>query len=271
MLLSKLFPALPVLALLAGHVAAQTATSSPATIILGENSVLGYFDNGNGGLLSAQGPYGLSQTATVQSLSFWVEQAAGELVLGLYGAGPSNDCRGGALVAATAVFTPVQGWNTQPVLTQAQLPVGYYCLAYLPSDNNLSFRKGVSSGVSEIYNSWAFTMGLPATFLANPCCGSQSHWSFYATLAPPTLNISFNPPNPTVPADAAPGTVIATIQVSWSNGAPFTGTVAFGPPNGSDGGIFAIDGNLNVIVATNGPGLLGDANTTQNITVVATQ
>jgi hypothetical protein len=85
------------------------------------------------------------------------------------------------------------------------------------------------------------------------------------------LQLSFNPPNPSVAANARPGTVVTAIQVIWSNGQPFTGTVGFGPPYGSDGGVFAIDGNLNIIVASTGPGLAADTNTIQQVTIVAAQ
>jgi hypothetical protein len=244
------------------------------TITLGETARLGYLDNGNANLLLAQGPYGLTQAATIQSLSFYVVTAAGQIRLGVYDAGPNRDCKGGSLKAQTNGFSPkTNSWNTANVISQVQLPVGYYCLAYLPSSNNLSFTKGLTNGISEVNFSQSF-VPLPAKFSSSPAADPY-HWSFYATLAPvnapPTLNIAFNPPNPTIPANSSPGAVVAAINVTWSNGQPFTGTVAFGPPNGSDVGIFAIDGNFNVIVASNGPGVAGDGNTVQNVTVVATQ
>jgi hypothetical protein len=263
--------ALACLCLCSWHANAQS------TITLGETAALGYLDNGNANLLLAQGPYGLTQAATIQSLSFYVVTTAGQIRLGIYDAGPNRNCTGGSLKAQTSGFSlKSNSWNTANVISQVQLPVGYYCLAYLPSSNNLSFRKGLTSGISEVNFSQSFG-SLPAKFSSSPG-GDPYHWSFYATLAPvnappppPTLNIAFNPPNPTTPAKSPPGTVVAAIHVTWSNGQPFTGTVAFGPPNGSDGGTFAIDGNFNVIVASNGPGVAGDGNTVQNVTVVATQ
>jgi hypothetical protein len=85
-----------------------------------------------------------------------------------------------------------------------------------------------------------------------------------------TLTLSFSPPNPGIPANAPLGTVVATITPAWSDGSPFTGTLSFGPPYSNDQGVFAISGG-NLIVNPNGPGVSSDANTTLNVTIVATQ
>jgi len=66
------------------------------------------------------------------------------------------------------------------------------------------------------------------------------------------------------------GSVVATISATWSDGSPFTGTLSFAPPYSNDGAVFAISGN-NLIVNPSGPGLFADANTVQNVTIVATQ
>jgi hypothetical protein len=113
---------------------------------------------------------------------------------------------------------------------------------------------------------------MPATFAANPSGGDGFHWSLYATLTPGTAVpvISFNPPNPSVPASTPRGTVVATIQVTMSDGSPFTGVLGFGTPYENDNATFTISGS-NLIVNPSGPGLSADANTTQNVTVVAQQ
>jgi hypothetical protein len=85
-----------------------------------------------------------------------------------------------------------------------------------------------------------------------------------------TLTLSFNPPNPSVPANAALGSVVASISATWSDGSPFTGTLSFAQPYSNDQGVFAISGN-NLVVNPSGPGLSADANTVQNVTIVATQ
>ena len=74
--------------------------------------------------------------------------------------------------------------------------------------------------------------------------------------------------------DAVPlGTVIAAVTAAWSDGSPFTGTLAFGSPYADDGGTFALScqscATANIVVS--GLGLTGDGGTVQLITVTATQ
>ncbi len=156
--------------------------TAPATINVGQTAVLGTPDNGNANLLLAQ-PITLSQSATIQSESFWVTTAAGGLVLGLY-----RDNGGGypgALVATTAMFTPVVGWNTQSVVTPTLCAAGTYWLAYLPNNNSLGFRNdgtelgGPTRFVPQIFGA------MPLVFPAGGKGASQ--FSFYATfsLGPP--------------------------------------------------------------------------------------
>jgi hypothetical protein len=65
--------------------------------------------------------------------------------------------------------------------------------------------------------------------------------SFVPTEA--ALTLSFSPPNPSIPANAPLGTVVATINPTWSDGSPFTGTLSFAPPYSNDQGVFATSGN----------------------------
>jgi hypothetical protein len=243
------------------------------TIKLGETGILGSPDGGNANLLMGNGPYGLLQAATIQSLSFYVTTASGNLRLGIYDSGPNNTCASGSLKAQTNSFRPGSNkWNTANVVTKVQLPVGYYCVVALASSNSLGFRKGMTSGVNDPCA--GFTFGpMPATFPSNPICLDGFHWSLYATLDPaPTLSISFNPPNPSVPASSPAGTIIAQIIPAWSDGSQFTGALSCtSAPYYCDGGVFAIDGNNNLVVSAAGPGLSGDANTIQNITATAMQ
>jgi hypothetical protein len=51
---------------------------------------------------------------------------------------------------------------------------------------------------------------------------------------------------------------------------PFTGTLSFAQPYSNDQGIFALSGN-NLIINPSGPGLSAAPNSTQNVTIVATQ
>jgi hypothetical protein len=91
---------------------------------------------------------------------------------------------------------------------------------------------------------------------------------------PPSLTISFAPPNPSIAADTPPGTTVATVLVDWSddvNGShPFTGTIGFGQPYGNDGGVFALSGNA-IYLNPAGPGIANDAGTVQSITITAAQ
>jgi hypothetical protein len=155
-----------------------TPTPTPSTITIGETNILPLDDNGNGNLLLAQNA-SLSQTATIQSLSFYVTVAGGNLRLGIYDAsGPSGGP--GAKRAETASFTPVVGWNTANVITPVSLSAGTYWLAYLPSSNTLAFKKDTTAGVSGKYCSYTYGV-MPATFSTAPA-STTSHWSLYATL-----------------------------------------------------------------------------------------
>ena len=146
------------------------------TFTIGETNILSNDDSGNGNLLVAQ-QANLSQSGTIQQLSFYVATAAGQLRLGIY-----DDASGrpGTLKAQTAAFTPGPGWNTQNVLTPTVLPVGTYWLTYLPESNNLHFRIDPSNGSARYY-SYAFG-SMPGTFSNSPQSGTF-HWSFYATLS----------------------------------------------------------------------------------------
>jgi Domain of unknown function (DUF4082) len=408
--------------------------ASAQTIQIGETAVLTNGDNSNGNLLLAQAA-ALPEPATIESLSFYVTKAGGQLILGVYdSSGPSGGP--GVLLAQTATFTPVKDqWNTQGVTTPVMLPSGNYWLAYLPSSNTLSFEKQNNSGSCAYYS---YTFGpMPSTFSTSPSSCTPTTWSFYASLmvrsgssgdnifgnvtpgtaavsstaattlglkfystqagtiegirfyrgyadsagytaslytssggsmlgqaiingdvctipcweqayfsspipiaanttyvatyyasdgryaddqatltngvtngplvAPassavggnglyiagnkfptktldasnyyvdvmftpntPVLSLSFNPPNPSIPANAPAGTVVTTIVPSWSNGATFTGTLSFGSAYSNDNGIFAISGS-NLVISTSATGLAADGGTIQDVTVVATQ
>lgn len=76
---------------------------------------------------------------------------------------------------------------------------------------------------------------------------------------------------PSIQGNLALGTVVATVSVINSDGSVFNGTLSFGPPNFSDGGIYAITGSsspFSVIVNPAGPGV-GNTTTIERINVVA--
>jgi hypothetical protein len=182
-------------ALTIGGVAATFAVTTQAVsgivVTIGERNTLPTADDGNGNLLFAQSA-NLAQSATIQSLSFYVTNAAGNLRLGIYDAtGPGGGP--GAKKAETQQITPITGWNTSNVVTPVLLPSGVYWLAYLPSSNSLAFRK--TDDATSTSRWYPVTFGvMPATFSTMPNA-SASHWSFYATLI--TANVSVVPSAPT--------------------------------------------------------------------------
>jgi len=156
----------------------NTSTSTPvptvSVITIGEASILTTDDYGNGNLLISQ-QADLSQSATIQSLSFYVGTTGGQLRLGIYS---DNNGNPGTLLAQTAAFTPTTGWNTQNVQTPVLLPAGTYWLTYLPQSNNLHFRIGFTGSARGA----SYTFGtLPGNFPGSPM-SADIHWSFYATL-----------------------------------------------------------------------------------------
>src|SRR5262249_18225468 len=157
--------------------AAPAAAPAATPTTLGETSVFSGTDSGNGNLLVVQ-DHTLSQAATIDSLSFYIKAAAGNVRLGIYDAtGPGGGP--GALRAQTGSFTPVVGWNTMAVAAPVSLPAGKYWLAYLPSSNQLSFAANFSIGSFKAARVRSGPM--PATFPAVTIQGT-THWSLYATL-----------------------------------------------------------------------------------------
>jgi hypothetical protein len=152
-----------------------TPTPVPTGVVqMGETNVLGIRQANVANLLIAQQTT-LAQNGTLQSLSFYVSQAGGQLVLGVY-----DDAGGrpGTLRAQTAPFTPQTGWNTQNVLAPTPLTAGTYWLALLPQSNALAFQ-GETTGTV-----WAFgqPFGTMPTTPGTALGTAVAHWSFYATL-----------------------------------------------------------------------------------------
>ncbi len=165
-------------------------------------------------------------------------------------------------VAIAANTTYVASYNV-PRGNSYQLVA--YGLANAVTSGPLTAPAGPSVGNGVYYNA----EGFPAT--ASPRNSNFLVDVLFTPAAPvPYLSVGFDPTSPTVASNAAPGTVIATINASWSDGSPFTGTLSFGPPNSNDNGIFAISGNQ-LVVSPSGPGLGSAGNSTQNVTIVATQ
>lgn len=147
-------------------------------ITIGETAILPNDDSGNANELNASRAT-LGQRATIQSLSFYVPVAAGDLILGIYDATESRG-RPGVLKAKTIAFKAVVGWNTVKVITPVSLPPGNYWLAKLNNNNGLHERT-INTGAS-VWVKTSFTSGLPRSTSSR---GATSHWSFYATLTTP--------------------------------------------------------------------------------------
>jgi hypothetical protein len=162
----------------ASYILVFLGSAQAQSVNIGETAVLGAADGDNGNLLLAQVAM-LSKAATVQSLSFYVTAASGNLILGIYDAtGPSGGP--GALKASTKSFAPTKGWNTAKVVTPVSLAAGTYWLAYLPSSNGLGFVKTNATGNCKYYS---VSFGsLPSNFSTSPASCNPTTWSFYATL-----------------------------------------------------------------------------------------
>jgi hypothetical protein len=178
---------------------------------------------------------------------------------------------------------PLPGW--QEATFPSPIPISanvtylgtYYCsigqgpadpsgLRYGVTNGPLTAPASRSVGGNGVYNS---ADGFPTS--------SYEASNYYVDVAfepaagtSPFLVLSFNPPNPSITSAAPLGSVVTTVIASWSDGSPFTGTLSFGPPYSNDQGVFAISGS-NLIINPNGPGVSSDANTTLNVTIVATQ
>ena len=155
-----------------------SATPIPTAITIGDTTIESRDDSNNANCLTVQKAT-LSQTATIQSLSLYVNALGGNLRLGLYA---DNAGAPGALLASTNEFTPTStGWNTQNVVSPVSLTAGTYWLAYLPQSNNLGFKMSNNSSGTALWINVNYGP-LPATF-PSASGGGAGQWSFYATLS----------------------------------------------------------------------------------------
>jgi hypothetical protein len=227
--------------------ATTTATQQAAgqTETMGQTAVLTEGDNGNGNLLIAQ-PATLAAQGTLQSLSFYVTTTGSDLVLGVY---KDNGGSPGALVAQTAQFTPVKGWNTQPTTTTPTLAAGNYWLCYFPSSNTLGFVKQDGGVPNAFFKTLSFSATLPATYpTAKGFFTASTVWSLYATLA-----TAPSPPlSPTLstftisPAEIQIGTpVTLTVTAKDINGNPYPGASVSFASSGAGDSYAATSGTTN--------------------------
>jgi hypothetical protein len=210
------------------------ASAQTATFTFGETAVLPQADNGNAGLLLMQ-EAGLIQACQAVQQCFYVTTAAGKLRLGIYdNANPRN-----LEAAAPEILTTVaNSWNCSAYPQPGPvLQPGTYRLAYAPSDSNLAFVKGNTSGPPPGnfgQSEWSFVPygALPASIAAAP--PTTVHWSHYVvcqapggptpsptpppttttTLPPPTTTTTLPPPPTTTTTLPLPTTTTTTLPPS---------------------------------------------------------
>jgi len=225
-------------------------TTSVQTITIGNSQLANRpgNDSGNGNLLLAQ-KASLTQTATIQSLSFYVtDYVSGTLRLGLYDA-TGADGQPGALLASAPELTPANGWNTGNVTTPVSLPPGDYWLAYLPSENGFGFP--IQDGLGEfVYHDYPYAP-MPDLFGEIPPGHSgPNSWLFYATLtvsavsASPSLSVARSGNNIIIswPAAATGFALESTASLLPANWSPVTT-----PP------VVVVGDQATVTVAVSGP------------------
>ena len=165
-------------------ISATTSTVPPISTI-GETNIVSGNDSGSENLLVAQ-PAALTSAGTLQSISFYVRTAAGNLRLGVYDAtGPSGGP--GNLKASTNSFVAITGWNTQNVTAPVSLEPGTYWLVFFMDDGNLVSAMDSTGSIQYAYLTYG---AFPAIFPASQ--NYTGHWSFYATLTNPSSSSSCN-------------------------------------------------------------------------------
>lgn len=152
-----------------------------------EDGISGNTDSGNSNIIIAQ-RVSLASAGTLQSLSFYVMTAGGDLALAVYAAdGPTApDTLGpgpGTLLDRVAAFTPTTGWNTQPALSHASLSIGNYWLAYEPQSGVLEYALFISGVSHPLFYNRTYDGVFDSTFSASPTdITDPIYWSFYGTV-----------------------------------------------------------------------------------------
>jgi hypothetical protein len=237
-----------------------------------------------------QTPVDPDTSAVTLGVKFWSKQAGTISGIRFYRGAANNNgysvklfTAGGSLLASARVSTDtcrVPCWEQVNFASPVSLAANTtYVAAYYTSngryaDDTNGLANGKTSGPLTASASsavggngvYTYSTGFPnQTWYA-----SNYYVDVLFTPTGPSLVLNFNPANPSISATAPVGSVVATINPTWSNGSAFTGTLFFAQPYSNDQGIFTISGN-NLIVNPSGPGLSADANTVQNVTIVANQ
>jgi hypothetical protein len=133
---------------------------------------------------------------------------------------------------------------------------GYYGLTKGTTNGPLVVPASGVSGGNGIY---VYAKGFPNSTWED----SNYYVDVAFTVSAPSLLLSFNPMNPSLPDNSPIGTPIATAVATWSDGSQFTGTYAL---VNNDNGLCAISGNKITLGAA-----LPSNHATQNCIVSATQ
>jgi hypothetical protein len=220
-----------------------------------------------------------SEPGTITGIRFYRAVASpGGYIAKLYSA--NGTLLGSATIARES--GPLPGWQVaefaSPISIAANAtyiasyysPVGggawdVYGLAQGVTNGSLTFPASSAIGGNGVYN---YGNVFPSSvYMAS---NYYVDIEFVPAASTPHLVLSFDPPAPRVPSNAAAGSVVATIVPSWSDGTPFTGTLAFAPPYSNAQGVFAISG-MDLIINPSGPGVASSDNNAFDITIVATQ
>jgi hypothetical protein len=233
-------------------------------------------------------PTGGGKTVTL-GVKFWSSQSGAISAIRFYRAAVSSQgyvarlyTAGGTLLGSATLAQdsgPVPGWQVAnfsspiPISANTTYVAAYYCPVGEGAGDSNGLSNGVTNGVlTAPASSMVGGNGVYNPKNAFPSNSHQASNYYVDVLFIPTaaiLSLSFNPPNPSIPANASARTIVTTITATWSDGSPFTGTLGFGGTGtySNDNGTFAISGT-NLILNSS---VSGDANTVQNVTIVAAQ
>lgn len=151
-----------------------------ATIEIGETTILADTDSGNASKIQAQ-LANLPVDATIDTISYYVVTAAGNIRLAIYDATGTAGGPGSlkAETASTVAIGP-NTWNILPVVTPVLLTLGNYWLAWQNSSGTLANKwNSGSSGSSSADNGFAYA-AFPSTFTID--AGGTANWSISAQL-----------------------------------------------------------------------------------------
>jgi hypothetical protein len=236
-------------------------------------------------------PVEKTTNATTLGVKFWSSQTGSIAAILFYRAAKSPNgyvatlysSKGSTVLGSVTMATesgPVLGWQqavfAAPISISANTT--YVAAYYAPSGQYAETSTGLTNTVtSGALNAPASsTVGGNGVHCRGNCFPNSTGGdaNFFVdvafTASAPVLNIALSPANPTIPSTTPLGAVVATVSVTWSNGAPFAGTLSFGSPNSNGGGVYALSGN-NLIINPSGPGVSTAGGSVQNVTIVATQ